>query len=359
MRWFIISIVLFWGPVGSAFGCTTFILQDSVNLLFGRNYDYDLGTGFLVLNKRRLEKQAIVPSPHSPARWISRYGSVTFNQVGIDAPMGGMNEKGLVIAQMALPETVYPEYSGKPVVNQLEWIQYQLDISASLNEVIEHSQRIAIVPVATPVHYLICDRQGNVGIIEFLSGKQIIRQEREITVPVCSNMPYDQAKEALRQYRGLGGQKIIPKQWKSIADIIAIAAVKVNQFTHLKDHNAVDYGFEILSALGSPERTQWSVVYDIKNKSIYFRSRNNKKVRRIDLNDRDYSCNRNITVVDIQDSHSKDGYAVPFMILTKDAYYDYKKNLMEWFKTHLYGFPNIPDEAIAEEVEYVFNRRCK
>ena len=37
-----------------------------------------------------------------PARWTSKFGSVTFNQYGKDNPMGGVNERGLVIEVMEL-----------------------------------------------------------------------------------------------------------------------------------------------------------------------------------------------------------------------------------------------------------------
>ena len=93
--------------------CTTFVINDSTDLVYGRNFDWDLGSGFIVINKRGLEKQAFVQPPNKPARWISKFGSITFNQIGIDAPMGGMNEKGLVIAQMGLFESIFPDIDDK------------------------------------------------------------------------------------------------------------------------------------------------------------------------------------------------------------------------------------------------------
>ncbi|NOX67437.1 MAG: hypothetical protein GXO85_16955, partial [Chlorobi bacterium] len=74
--------------------CTTFVIKDSTNLLFCRNYDYDLGAGFITINKRDVAKRSFVSYPFQPLEWIAKYGSITFNQVGVDAPMGGMNERG-------------------------------------------------------------------------------------------------------------------------------------------------------------------------------------------------------------------------------------------------------------------------
>lgn len=67
--------------------------------------------------------------------------------------MGGMNEKGLVIAQMALFESKYPVKTDKRAVDEFEWIQYQLDNSSTLQEVIGNNKKVQILPKAVPVHY--------------------------------------------------------------------------------------------------------------------------------------------------------------------------------------------------------------
>ena len=143
------------------------MLKDSTHLVYGRNFDWDIGSGFIVINKKGIVKQAFVQPPNKPAKWISKYGSITFNQIGVDAPMGGMNEKGLVIAQMGLFESEFPKTDDKYVVGGLEWIQYQLDNSSTLSEVIENNKKIRIVFNIVPVHYFICDNLGNVGIVEY------------------------------------------------------------------------------------------------------------------------------------------------------------------------------------------------
>ncbi|NOX87902.1 MAG: linear amide C-N hydrolase [Calditrichaeota bacterium] len=359
MKKILILILISFVTIDLADACTTFVMRDSTNLIFGRNYDFDLGSGFIVINKRGVEKRAIAVSACEPAKWISEYGSITFNQVGIDAPMGGMNEKGLVIAQMALPESEYPRQDDKPILNQFEWIQYQLDKSASLAEVIENSKKIQIVPVAIPVHYLICDSAGNMGVAEFLNGRFVVYRGKDATISVCSNMSYGQSKKAAEDYEGFGGQKPVPEKWENIPDIIAIAASKIDRFKKMKIENPVDYGFEILSAVGSPTRTQWSVVYDIENRRIHFKTLGNKTIRTIGLENLDYSCDSGVSVFNLQNKSAETDITGQFVNLTKENYFDYKKNLMNWFKANVPGFPDIPDKAIEAEAEYAFNRRCK
>ncbi|WP_456439679.1 linear amide C-N hydrolase [Caldithrix abyssi] len=358
MRAIFVFCVLILGGIGQALGCTTFVLQDSAQIVFGRNFDYDLGMGLVVVNKRGLEKQAMTDAARQPARWTAQYGSVTFNQAGIDAPMGGMNEKGLVIAQMALPETIYPQTDGKPVLNQLEWIQYQLDISATSEEVIANSLKVAIVPVATPVHYLICDAEGRVAVIEFLNGKMMVRQGKDVVVPVCSNWPYEKSISALGEYREFGGHKPIPQRWTSIADIVAIAAFGAKNFHNVKNEKSLRYGFDLLSKLESAERTQWSVIYDITNRRIYFTSLRNKKRRNIYLERIDFSCDAAIPVADVQEHSAANDSLLLFGNLEKEEYFRYKKELVSWFKTHIAGFPELPDIFLNREVESVFNRPC-
>ena len=73
--------------------CTTFCLKDDEGLVFGRNYDWHLDHGLVIVNKRNVTKRALLIDPEdTPARWISKYGSVTFNQYGREFPIGGMVE---------------------------------------------------------------------------------------------------------------------------------------------------------------------------------------------------------------------------------------------------------------------------
>ena len=86
----------------AADACTTFCLRNGDQLLFGKNYDWQIGDGQLLVNLSGRRKSADPEAHASPARWVSKYGSVTFNQYGREFPMGGINEAGLVIELMWL-----------------------------------------------------------------------------------------------------------------------------------------------------------------------------------------------------------------------------------------------------------------
>ncbi|MCF6271477.1 MAG: linear amide C-N hydrolase [Melioribacteraceae bacterium] len=337
--------------------CTTFVLKDSSNLVYGQNFDWDIGAGFVLVNKKGIIKQALIKPPYKPAKWVSKYGSITFNQVGVDAPMSGINEKGLVVAQMGLFESEFPKIDEENVVSGLEWIQYQLDNSSTLEDVIKNNEKVRILTDVVPLHYFICDSLGNVGVIEYINKKLVIHQGKNVFISVCSNMIYELSKKSIKNYKGFGGKNDVPEKWNSISDIIVIANSMINNY---KDNlNPVDYSFEILNSVSSSTRTQWSIIFDIKNRTINFRTRNNKNIRTLSLNSFEYSCTSINKILDIQKSNTKTDLIKQFTNLTFDYYFDYKKNLIALYKSNMKGFPNISDEFINLEVEYAIKRKCE
>src|SRR5215217_5618725 len=103
MRNFVTAVLLV-AVAQIAYPCTTLCLVRDGEVLYGRNYDFEIGQGFVMTNRRGVLKTSAAGTLH----WMSRYGSATFNQWGREFPMDGMNEAGLVVALMWLDETVYP-----------------------------------------------------------------------------------------------------------------------------------------------------------------------------------------------------------------------------------------------------------
>ena len=103
----------------SAYPCSSFKLQKGDKLVYGHNLNEgDIGVpGLIFINKRGIFKQGrswseLTTPDYSNASdhsWISRYGSVTFNNFGRDFPDGGMNEVGLVVETMMLRDTEYQQ----------------------------------------------------------------------------------------------------------------------------------------------------------------------------------------------------------------------------------------------------------
>ena len=170
--------------------CTTFCINKNGHIVFGRNYDWVTDAGVVSTNQRDLFKTSLKGADGKTISWVSKFGSITFNQYGKEFPTGGMNEKGLVVELMWLDGSRYPEKDFRPAVNVLQWIQYQLDNSATTEEVINTDTKLCIDGGSTPLHYLVADGNGNVATIEYLNGKMVVHKGTELPFPVLTNSTY-------------------------------------------------------------------------------------------------------------------------------------------------------------------------
>ncbi len=133
----IFLVLIVFGFKSVLFACTTFsFTAKDETVVFGRNFDFPVGIGHIEINKRNLRKKSFVQPPEKTFEWVSKYGSITFNQAGKEFPYGGINEAGLVIELMWHREAVYPEKDNRYGLSELQWIQYQLDNSETVKEVI-------------------------------------------------------------------------------------------------------------------------------------------------------------------------------------------------------------------------------
>lgn len=78
-----LSIAMFWSS--SSLACTGFMLQQNGKSYVAKNFDRPLAQGKMLVNARHVSKMAFPAFlPLTPARWVSKYGSVTLNQAGIN-----------------------------------------------------------------------------------------------------------------------------------------------------------------------------------------------------------------------------------------------------------------------------------
>jgi choloylglycine hydrolase len=294
------ALVLLCLSFNQALACTTFCLKKNGEVLFGKNYDWMVGEGLVSVNKRGVSKTASLEGTN-PARWVSRYGSVTFNQYGRENPSGGLNEAGLVIELMWLDETQYPAQDSRPALDVLEWIQYQLDTSATVAEVIENSEKVRINSLVR-LHYLVNDKAGNSATIEFLNGKMVAHHGEALPFSTLTNDTYEKSLNyskmtTAERARGNGS-----------LERFARAARKADEFgkTERAEAEAVNYAFEILSNVAQGNYTQWRIVYDQKRHKIHFQTLQAPQIKTIDARAFDYSCGTTVKVLDMNAKASGD-----------------------------------------------------
>ena len=330
--------------------CTTFLLDNSGQPVFGRNLDWYIGDGLVIINKRGVEKTAN-PDPFNRVNlltWTSKYGSATFNQHGREFPLGGMNEAGLVVETMVLEETEYPAPDSRPEIEILQWVQYQLDNFSTIEEVISGQSQIRIRERAKPgLHFLVCDRTANCATIEFIGKKAVYHTKETMPVNALTNSKYAETisfwqKNSIPQ----------PDQYKTV-ERFARAANMVKDYDPKTTKAPIDYAFDILESVGHDAYTQWSIVYDVKNLSVYFRTLGNQSIRHFSLKSFDFSCATPVRVLDVNTELSGD-------ITDKfiDYIYQINRNLIReaFRKTH--SLSAVPEYVLDMRAEYPASTSC-
>ena len=287
----------------AAHPCTTFFLENNGRPVFGRNYDWYLEDALVVANQRGVEKTAaFLDDPQgAPAHWTSKFGSITFDQVGREFPCGGMNEAGLVVEVMIVLFPWQTRPNGKPVISNMQWIQYQLDRHASVAEVIAHLGDLCIRQEAgVPMHYLIGDASGDCAAVELVRGKLVCHTGTSQPVRALTNDNYRRSYTRLLRWREDAGVLAEPPEGIGSDPRFMRACKRVCDFTPRDESHAVDYAFETLRRVKMPKLTVWSIVYDIAARRIYFKTQSRSALRYVDLPGFDFSCGGPVKVLDIK-----------------------------------------------------------
>lgn len=257
--------------------CSALMFHDRGVSLVARNLDWHADyPGLLVLNPRNTRKQALGWTPSGPAlpkpdafAWTSAFGSVTFTAIGREFPAGGINERGLVVEEMTLGETQYPNDPSKTALFTAQWMQYLLDTCATVDEV--GAALKSVVPAGPPNHFLIGDADGRCCVVEFLGGKAVVHRDAGLPVRVSTNGGYRDHADHLLRHRGFGGDAEIPTDHESRSRFV-IAADGLRRLRGRPAASPEDM-FAILDRIGDLRGgTRRQIVYDLVKRRIVFRT---------------------------------------------------------------------------------------
>jgi penicillin V acylase-like amidase (Ntn superfamily) len=358
---FAVAIVFY--AAQQAFPCSTFVLRGKDKLVFGANLDFFTSRGLVVVNKAGVVKTAFLAPPEKPASWVSRYGSITFNQMGREFPFGGMNEQGLVVQMMWLEDTDYPPPDERPGIQELQWIQYQLDNAATVDQVIASNSEIRISrpQAASKLHYLVCDRSGNAATIEFIEGRFVYRTGKTLPVAVLTNSTYNECLEFHNAFDSLdAGEQIMRTSYDS-KDRFARIARAISDFESQDIGPAVEYAFDVLQSVSAVKRgshcTAWSIVYDLRNMKLHFKTFENRSVRVIELDAFNFTCSSPVLVLDMAEDLSGD-VSDKFVEYTPAINEDLVTSVIAAYKEA--GFlTEMPDMAVQFLVTYPERLSCE
>lgn len=285
-------------PIPAGSGCSAISVTAEGRGIFGANLDYHLHSrGQLFFNKRGVHKSGTIPSTGGIyADWVSSYASLTFNFVGYQFAWSGMNEKGLVMSTMALPQTVVPPPDDRPVVDSGFWMQYILDNCASIDDVIAADSMVRNITVD---HYLVTDRSGAAAVIEYINGELVVHTADDLPVSVLANWFYDDSLRWWLAYRNSGDYS----RMDSSLQRFCIAADRVSSFEETATEEAIAYAFDTLDAIAgerfSNSASQWSMVFDTRALRVYFKTFANPDLRFVDLGEFSRSCEHPVQMLDI------------------------------------------------------------
>lgn len=231
-------------------------------------------------NNRGQQKYAYGFRGGNHAKWTSKYGSVTFNQIGKEFPYGGINEKGLAVEQLWLTESYYQDNKNS-VISELEWIQYQLDNYSSVAEVLENLNSLTIKPIAT-IHYFIADQSGQSAVIDFIEGKAEV-SKKEGKNQVITNEIFSRSEK----YYVLYNDKVDPASRTNYDRYCQIKS-SLSQY----NVESAEKAFEILGRSAEDRdnyKTFWSIVYDLTNMEVHYKSYENTTIKKFRIQDFNFS----------------------------------------------------------------------
>ncbi|NVO10843.1 MAG: linear amide C-N hydrolase [Bacteroidales bacterium] len=335
--------------------CSTFCLKDSKNLVFGRSYDWNIGYGYMMTNLRNVKKTRFLPYDEKLTTWTSKYGSVTINQYGKEYPIGGMNEMGLVIDVMTLKDTYYPNPDERSAIDELGWVQYQLDNSASIQDVIESNKTIRISnKTFVKLHFLVSDASGRTLAVEFLNGVATFHYDENLPYKCLTNSTYDNSLVYLKNLNGFSGQTPVDYEHHISGNSLerfAICADMLNKYKEDINTSIIDYSFDILNKVKDDVRSQFQIVYDLKNKEIHFRSLQSSNIKMVKLSSFNFDCTSKPMMIDV--NTTSDGN-----IFNKFSQYDSTANRELVIKSYRETGIKLPENIILKIARWPENLKC-
>lgn len=265
------------GVVGD--GCNAFSAKNEEgDVLFARNFDFSY-TPALLLKTKPKNGYASVSTVNLTFAGYTKENlpdGLSFKSFLMLAapylPFDGMNEKGLTIALLAVPQANLPYDPDKVTLNTTAMIRLLLDYAATVDEAVELIKNYNIYfSAGVDCHYLIADASGRSMIVEFWDG-EVKTVEPTGTYQIASNFI---------AYNGLNiGEGYDEFERYDRADRV------------LKEGGGViheDRALDLLSELGvyynGEDKLQWSVVYNLTElKGRVFAGRNKENMYPFSLN---------------------------------------------------------------------------
>ena len=237
-----------------AFGCSAICTQDAHGItFFGRNYDWSQCQAMIVHTKPQNGYESISTCCLDFLGFGEGYapdGSMMERiptLAAIYVPLDGMNEKGLVVADLMAGDHVEThQQTGRPDLTTTTAIRLLLDRAADVDEAIALLLQYDMHSSIGAAHHLaLADASGKSVVVEYVDGEMLVTETRVVTnhyLSDCSKQGVGSAQSHLRYdtlcaYSGPAGEREVRDLLESVAQ---------------KNYPQTE---------GSYEKTMWSIVY--------------------------------------------------------------------------------------------------
>lgn len=256
-------------------GCTAFVIKnDEGDTIFARNFDFTYSPSLQVWTTPKngyasISTVNLTFAGYSKDNLPTPRGINSFLTLAAPfLPFDGMNEKGVSIALLAVPEAHMSIDENKITLNTTTAIRLVLDKAATVDEAVEILRGYNIYFSGDiKCHYLIADAEGKSVIVEYWDGGlQVVNPEE--TYQIASNFI---------AYNGLN----IGEGYDEFNRYNTVkASIEENQGKLTREQT-----IDLLTQIGiygsdGEDRLQWSVVYNLTDLKGYgFAHRNKENVK--------------------------------------------------------------------------------
>ncbi|MGZ3712080.1 MAG: linear amide C-N hydrolase, partial [Bdellovibrionota bacterium] len=180
----------------SAHACTIFRSPFAGDSQVAHNVDwYDQFPdvkGIIGLNPSGMHKKGILFGvPAKLAEWTSLWKSATFTIGGAEFPVSGFNEKGLFMGVLVLHEAKYPAVDDpRPAMGVTQFVQYNLDTSTTIEDVIASGQKVRPYAASFKMHYFACDASAKCAVLQYVNGALVTYKDADLPHDVLTNSLY-------------------------------------------------------------------------------------------------------------------------------------------------------------------------
>jgi choloylglycine hydrolase len=342
----------------TALACTDFRVQakdGSVIVARSMEFALDLSSNLRTSTRGRVFTNT-TPNNKPGLTWKAKYGYVFLDGMNVDAVLDGMNEEGLSIEVLFLPnfakyQTIPAgkESQGLPYLSFGDWILGNFktidEVRAALPSVFVFPEIIPGQNVVYPLHFSIYDKSGKGIVVEYVDGKLFVYD----SIGVLTNSPtYDWHKLNLYNYVhltpenpapiavkginygalgqgfgmvGMPGDVSPPSRFIRMAALLHVAlpaddaVTALNLAQHIINNVDIPLGL-VREPQGSDyinELTQWTVFKDLTNGVFYYHTYKNMALSAVTLSKLNFAENAPRLRMPIADKQTVNNLTAAFL----------------------------------------------